>query len=143
MEDQYAKFKKKLKLGVPAEAVVSQMRRAGLDPAQIPELGHAANVNDPDKANALAGKQLLAATFKPQGAGGVGATGGSRPKKWVVKTEAELPPIRLGSVAPYALVRPPTAQTGWDAAVISIKRCALMNRGPAYASPFSHPPPTV
>ena len=125
MEERCAEFRKKLKLGVPAEAIASQMRRAGLDPAQIPELGHTANITDPNNANALKGKQLLAAAFKPRVLGGVSATGGSRPKKWVVKTEAELPPIKLGCAAPYPLVRPLNAQTGWDAAVSSIKRSAL------------------
>ena len=99
------------------------MQRAGLDPTQIPELGHSsANSTEDESSAAVHGKQLLAATF--QGAQPTPQATPPRPRRWVIKTEAELPPIDLKSATPFPLTLPP-ACAGWDELIRSIKRSDL------------------
>ena len=85
MEDPYSQYRRKLNVGVPAPAIIREIIRNGLDPAQIPELGYSnANSTEDETSAAICGKQLLAKTL--QGA----RPPPPRPRRWVVKTEAEL-----------------------------------------------------
>ena len=85
MEDDYGKYRRKLKLGIPAAAIANEMQRAGLDPRRIPELGPiAANNMETESSAAICGKQLLAATLNEA------QPAPSRPRRWVVKTEPDL-----------------------------------------------------
>ena len=120
--DPYTPFRKALAVGTPPAAVAARIRSAGLDPGQIPSLASfAADAASPSTTGVAAqGKELLKLAFKPRPqalATTTTTTTTPAPKKWVVKTEAELPPLDLARARPF-----PLAPRDWEGCVRSVER---------------------